>query len=107
MPATEQPRIAKQAHASHGPAHPPVSLDKFLADMGLSPVSGWRFRNRGWIKTVNIAGRHYVPHEAIVEFNQRAARGEFSRDFANPKDNEEKAKTKRTRRSRKPAKVIA
>ena len=52
-------------------AHPPVSLDKFLAEMGLSPVSGWRFRKRGWIRTVNIAGRHYVPHESIVEFNER------------------------------------
>lgn len=87
--------------SDQGPAHPPVSLDKFLAEMGLSPVSGWRFRNRGWIKTVNIAGRHYVPHESIIEFNERAARGEFSRRFANPKDNEAKARDKHAGRRRK------
>lgn len=98
--AKAKPRHELQAPAHHGPAHPPVSLDKFLAEMGLSPVSGWRFRNRGWIKTVNIAGRHYVPYESIVEFNKRAARGEFSRQLSNPKDN---AKT--AHRTRKPAKV--
>lgn len=83
------PRIVPNTHA-----HPPVSLDKFLSEMGLSPVSGWRFRNRGWLKTVNIAGRHYVPYESILEFNDRAARGEFSRQLANPKDNARKADAK-------------
>lgn len=87
MPANGTPCNSKNGCRNHGPAHPPVSLDKFLAEMGLSPVSGWRFRQRGWLKTVNIAGRHYVPHDAIVEFNARAAAGEFSRQLSNPKAN--------------------
>lgn len=64
----------------------------------------WRFRDRRWIRKLNIAGRHYLPYEAIVEFNERAARSEFSRQFANPKENEAKARTKRACRTRKSAK---
>lgn len=84
MPTEELQRNVRVVLATD-PAHPPVSLDKFLTEMGLSSVSGWRFRKRGWIKTVNFAGRHYVPHECIVEFNRRAARGEFSRQLSNPR----------------------
>lgn len=65
-------------------SHPPISLDQFIRQSGLSPVTCWRFRKRGWLKTVVIAGRHFVPRSAIVEFNERAARGEFSGTLANP-----------------------
>lgn len=61
-----------------------MSLDKFITDSGLSPVTVWRYRKRGWLKTVNIAGRHYVPRTAILEFNQRAAAGEFAQEPARP-----------------------
>ncbi len=100
--ATQRIETKARLCLTTGEAHPPVSLDKFLAEMGLSPVSGWRFRKRGWIKTVNIAGRHYVPHESILEFNYRAARGEFSRQFTNPKAN-----TKPALPTGKPAKRTA
>lgn len=91
MSSNETQCNSKKHPEDHFTARPPVSLEKFLGEMGLSPVSGWRFRKRGWIRTVNIAGRHYVPYECVVEFNARAARGEFSREPANPSKNGRKA----------------
>jgi hypothetical protein len=65
-------------------AHPPISLDQFLRESGLSPSTGWRFRQRGWLKTITLAGRRYITREAITEFNTRAAAGEFAGKVANP-----------------------
>lgn len=65
-------------------AHPPLSLDLFIRQSGLSPVTCWRYRNKGWLKTVVIANRHYVTREAIAEFNQRAEAGEFAGTLPNP-----------------------
>ena|SRR5438094_7583479 len=65
-------------------AHPPLSLDLFMRQTGLSPASCWRYRKRGWLKTIVIANRHYVTREAIAEFNERAARGEFAGIIPNP-----------------------
>ncbi len=55
-----------------------VSLNKWLSDVGVSPITGWRWRRKGWLKTVNIAGRQYLTQEAIDDFNRRAASGEFA-----------------------------
>ena len=63
---------------------PPMSLDKFMDESGLSPVTCWRFRKRGWLKVENIAGRNYITRAAILEFNQRMKRGEFSKDRQKP-----------------------
>lgn len=63
---------------------PPLSLDKFIEQSGLSPATCWRYRKRGWLKTVNIAGRHYLTRQAIAEFNERAGRGEFAGALSNP-----------------------
>ena len=49
---------------------PPLSLDEFRRQTGLSPIV--------------IAGRHYVPRQAIADFNRRAADGEFAGKIANP-----------------------
>lgn len=65
-------------------AHPPISLDQFLRESGLSPATGWRYRRKGWLKTITIAGRHYISRESIAEFNTRAAAGEFAGKVANP-----------------------
>ena len=73
-------------------AHPPLSLDAFLRESGLSPATGWRFRRKGWLKTIQIAGRHYITREAIAEFNTRAAAGEFSGKVANPYERTRAAK---------------
>ena len=65
-------------------AHPPLSLDAFLRESGLSPATGWRYRRKGWLETIVIAGRHYITREAISRFNARAAAGEFAGKIANP-----------------------
>jgi hypothetical protein len=65
-------------------AHPPLALDQFIRQSGLSPATCWRYRKKGWLQTVVIAGRHYVTREAIARFNERAAAGEFSGTISNP-----------------------
>jgi hypothetical protein len=58
---------------------------KWLQSVGIDPVTGWRWRQRGWIIPTNIAGRLYVSAEAIAEFERRAGAGEFAKTLANPK----------------------
>ena len=55
-----------------------ISLSKWLAQVGVTHITGWRWRRKGWLKTVNIAGRQYLTQEAIDEFHRRAVAGEFS-----------------------------
>ena len=59
-------------------AHPPISMDCFVQQSGLSPVTLWRFRKKGWLKTCVIAGRHYITREEIARFNARMESGEFA-----------------------------
>jgi hypothetical protein len=68
-------------------AHPPLALDLYIRQSGFSPATCWRYRKKGWLQTVVIAGRHYVTREAIAEFNRRAARGEFAATIQNPAAN--------------------
>lgn len=65
-------------------AHPPLALDEFMRQSGLSPVTVWRYRKKKWLAVITISGRHYVTREAIAEFNHRAAAGEFAGTVANP-----------------------
>jgi hypothetical protein len=48
-------------------------------DRGISEVTLWRWRQRGWIRTVNISGKIYVDLQSLAEFDRRAALGEFSK----------------------------
>jgi hypothetical protein len=59
-------------------AFPPIRLNQFASDAGLSLATLWRYRRRGWLHTMLIGGSHFVSREAIAEFNARAERGEFS-----------------------------
>lgn len=61
-----------------GESEPPMSLDKFMDLTGLSSVTLWRFRKKGFLRTINICGRHYVLRSEIARFNARAAAGEFA-----------------------------
>ena len=63
-------------HPNHGPAV--VSLSRWLEQVGVTTCTAWRWRKKGWLKTVNIAGRQYLTQEAIDEFHRRASAGEFS-----------------------------
>ncbi len=57
-----------------------VSLSRWLAGVGVASCTAWRWRKKGWLKTVNIAGRQYLTREAIEEFERRALAGEFAQD---------------------------
>jgi hypothetical protein len=55
-----------------------LSLSKWTEQVGVTACTAWRWRKKGWLKTVNIAGRQYLTQEAIAEFTERAERGDFS-----------------------------
>ena len=48
-------------------------------DRGISDITLWRWRTRGWIKTANVCGKIYVDLESLADFDRRAAAGEFSK----------------------------
>jgi hypothetical protein len=64
---------------------PPIALDKFIEQSGLSVVTVWRYRRAGWLNTLNICGRHYLTRSEIARFNARAAAGEFAKEPTKPK----------------------
>jgi hypothetical protein len=66
-------------------SEPPLALDKFIEQSGLSAVTVWRYRRAGWLNTLNICGRHYLTRAEIARFNARAAAGEFARELGRPK----------------------
>ena len=63
---------------------PLISLSKWRQEIGITSVTSWRWRQRGWIKTINIAGRQYLTREEIERFRQRAQAGEFSKKAVVP-----------------------
>lgn len=52
--------------------------------VGLTPVTLWRHRKKGWINPINIAGRLYITDEEIDRFVTRAQRGEFAKEHKTP-----------------------
>jgi hypothetical protein len=61
-----------------------IALNRWLEQVGVTPITAWRWRKRGWLKTVNIAGRQYLTQAAIDEFQRRAVAGEFSKEHVVP-----------------------
>lgn len=55
-----------------------TSLNKFLAQMGVTSTTGWRWRKKGILQPTNIYGRLYLTEEAIANFLRRATAGEFA-----------------------------
>jgi hypothetical protein len=80
-------KLKSQAHKSSQP-HPQgsgmIALNKWARQSGITPVTAWRFRKRGWITTLNIAGRQYLTFEELERFTRRAAAGEFAREHKTP-----------------------
>jgi hypothetical protein len=62
-----------------------IPLDDWLASLGRSKVSGWRYRKQGLISTVNLMGRIFVSRAAIAEFERKALNGEFAKPHKNSK----------------------
>ena len=56
----------------------PIPLTTLQRNGVPSKTTLWRWRRKGWLRTVNISGRAYVTPEAISEFNDRASQGEFA-----------------------------
>jgi hypothetical protein len=42
-----------------------IALSRCCERVGVAPVTAWRFRRRGWLKTVNIAGRVHVTEKRL------------------------------------------
>jgi hypothetical protein len=65
-------------------SQPPMALSQFIEQTALSPTTVWRFRKKGFLRTLNICGRHYVLRSEIARFNARAVTGEFARTYNQP-----------------------
>lgn len=65
-----------------------LAFDRWLKDIDRTPATGWRWRKRGWIKTINVCGRLYVSRDEINRFETRASAGEFSKTHVTPKHKE-------------------
>ena len=65
-----------------------ISLQKWTEQIGKTACTVWRWRKKGWLKTVNISGRPYLTQAAIEEFYRRAVAGEFSQEPKFPKRKE-------------------
>ena len=74
----------KSQALSKEPGNAPVALNIFLGNVGVDPITGWRWRKKGWLTTTNICGRLYLMPDAIAEFNRRAAAGEFAKAHKAP-----------------------
>jgi predicted site-specific integrase-resolvase len=61
-----------------------ISLSHWLAQVGVTACTAWRWRKKGWLETVNIAGRQYLTRRAIEEFQRRASAGEFAQPHKVP-----------------------
>jgi len=66
-------------------AKPLMSLAKFCQESGISDVTAWRWRRKGWLVTVNISGRQYITYEGLTEFLRRAESGDFAKECKVPK----------------------
>jgi hypothetical protein len=62
-----------------------LAFDRWLQDFGRTPASGWRYRQRGWISTINIAGRLYVTRDEVARFEARAGGGGIQQDSQDAK----------------------
>ena len=49
-----------------------ISLADWLAQVGITATTAWRWRQRGWLTVTNIAGKNYVTAED-ADIDQQAA----------------------------------
>jgi hypothetical protein len=63
----------------------PIALSRWMEQVGVTTTTTWRWRRKGWLKTINICGRQYVTPAAMREFLERAERGDFAQVHKAPK----------------------
>jgi hypothetical protein len=68
--------LKDKTHSTPGAAV--ISLSKWMQAVGITACTVWRWRKKGWLQTINIAGRQYLTQEAIDRFQRRAVSGEFA-----------------------------
>ena len=68
----------QQAMENSNAAGAVISLAKWVEQVGVTPCTAWRWRRKGWLKTINISGRQYLTQAAIDAFHRRAVAGEFA-----------------------------
>jgi len=61
------------------PNSPYRAAKEVAKDIGISTVTLWRWRGRGWIKCCNIGGKPYVDMNSLNSFVERAKTGEFAK----------------------------
>lgn len=61
-----------------------LALNTWAERVGIQPITTWRWRKNGWLRTVNISGRVYITQDALEEFTRRAEAGEFAKKHAAP-----------------------
>lgn len=74
------------------PGHPEgmaggIEFIYWLAKVGKSRPTGFRWRRKGMIVTVNVEGKLFVTDEEIVRFWQRAKNGEFAKKLVVQRQN--------------------
>jgi len=61
------------------PNPPYRAASEIAKEIGISTITLWRWRNRGWIKSCNIAGKVYIDMNSLNAFVERAKTGEFAK----------------------------
>ena len=73
----------KEIVSQLGEQSPLTPLAAVIRQLGVSRPTFWRWRDRGWIVTTNIAGSQFVTGEEMAKFLARAASGEFAKQRGN------------------------
>ena len=60
-----------------------IPITTLIRQLDISRVTLWRWRDRGWLSTVNVAGAQFVTAEELAKFKARAAAGEFAKQRGN------------------------
>src|SRR5438128_1019089 len=61
-----------------------VPFDGWLKALSLDRSTGYRYRQRGILKVVNVFGRLYITRDEVARFEKRAISGEFAQKQRKP-----------------------
>jgi len=75
----------KKSKLSQGQA-PMVAWRNVRKEIGISEATAWRWRKKGWLRTIEIGGRQYICQEELERFKSRLLAGEFSSKSTSTKE---------------------